>query len=345
MTKDIILSKLAEQPFIPHPALKNPHAQTIAGTWMPRRFKLIESRSEPRIFDTAPGVRVLAHCSWQRNRTSCPAVILVHGMEGSTESRYMMGTAEKALEAGFNAIRVNYRNCGGTEHLTSTLYHAGLTEDLRQIIAELTRRDGLSEIYLIGFSLGGNIVFKLAGEYGELAPPALRAVAAISPSIDLALCSDTIALGRNIVYNMRFVLSLRGRLRRKAKLFPDRYDPSLLRGVWTIRKYDDAYVAPHCGFRDSADYYERASALRVIDRIKVPALIIHSKDDPLIPFTQFERTEIIRNPNLIVLAEDYGGHVGFISATGEGERFWAEAAAVRYVELMRSEYQSASLKR
>lgn len=343
MTKDIILRQLEREAFIPHPALKNPHAQTIAGTWLPRRFKLIEGHSEPRFFETAPGVRVLAHCSWQENRTSCPTVILAHGMEGSTESRYMLGTAEKALEAGFNAIRVNYRNCGGTEHLTPTLYHAGLTEDLRRIISELIERDGLSEIYLVGFSLGGNIVLKLAGEYGARIPPAIRGVTGISSSIDLALCSDTIALRRNIVYSLRFVWSLRGRLRRKARLFPDRYDPSLLRGVWTIRKFDDAYVAPLCGFRDSSDYYERASALRVIDRITVPVLIVHAKDDPLIPFAQFERAEVIKNPNLTVLATDCGGHVGFISATGEGEqRFWAETIAVRFIELMSSEHQVRS---
>lgn len=335
MTKEII-RELERYPFIPHPALRNAHSQTIAGTWLPRRFKFVEARSGPRFFDTASDARVLAHCSWQKDRTGRPTVILLHGIEGSTESRYMLGTAEKALAAGFNAIRVNYRNCGGTEHLTPTLYHAGLTEDLRRIVSELIERDGLGEIYLIGFSLGGNIALKLAGEYGSQAPPAVRGVVGVSPSIDLALCADTIARRRNIVYNMRFVLSLRARLKRKARLFPDRYDASRLAGVWTIRKFDDAYVAPHCGFRDSADYYERASALRVIERIAVPVLIIHAKDDPFIPFAQIERPEVRANPNFNILATEHGGHVGFISAIGEGEeRFWAEASSVRFVELLR----------
>jgi len=335
-----ILQRLQRETFIAHPMLRNPHAQTIAGTWLPRRFKFIEGRSEPRYFDTAPGVRVLAHCAWQEDRKSRPTVVLAHGMEGSTESRYMLGTAEKALAAGFNAVRVNYRNCGGTEHLTPTLYHAGLTDDLRQIVAELIEKDGLNEIYLIGFSLGGNIVLKLAGEYGSQAPAALRGVIGVSSSIDLAVCADTIELRRNIVYSLRFVLSLRGRLRRKARLFPDRYDPALLSGVWTIRKFDDAYVAPHCGFRDSADYYHRASAMRVIDRISVPALIIHAKDDPFIPFSQFEEDIVRQNRNLMLLGTEQGGHVGFISALGEGEeRFWAEAACVRFVSEMTNRRQ------
>lgn len=335
MTKENIIRHLNEDPFIPHPAIKNAHAQTIAGSVFPRRFKLVDEWSESRFFDTGPGVRVLAHCLWQPDRKSKPTVIIVHGMEGSTQSRYMLGTAEKALAAGFNTVRVNYRNCGGTEHLTPTLYHAGLTEDIRQIVSELIEGDGLNEIYLIGFSLGGNIVLKLAGEYGAAIPAAIRGVVTVSPSIDLASCADAIELRKNVVYNMRFVWSLRSRMRRKARLFPDRYDSSLLRGVWTIRQFDDAYVAPHCGFRDSADYYERASALRVMDRIRVPSLIIHAKDDPVIPYAQFERSEVTANPHVTLLAPDQGGHVGFISANGEGEdRFWAEATAIRFAEMI-----------
>jgi len=342
MTKESIIDRLAKHPFIPHSALKNAHAQTLAGHFIPRRFKMSDPLPEARFFDTAPGVRVLTQCSWQKDRISKPALILVHGMEGSSESRYMLGTAEKALAAGFNVIRVNYRNCGGTEHLTSTLYHAGLTDDLRQIIQELIERDCLREIHLIGFSLGGNMVLKLGGEYGASIPPEIRGIVGVSASIDLAACADAIELRRNIVYSKRFVLSLRGRMRRKAELFPERYDPSLLRGVWTIRKFDDAYVAPHCGFRDSADYYDRASALRVIDRVQVPTLIVHAKDDPFIPFSQMERPEVASNSNISVLAPDQGGHVGFVSANGEGEsRFWAESTAVRFVELISAEFAAS----
>jgi len=184
ITNDEIINHLERTPFIPHPALRNAHAQTLIGTFIRRRFKLVIENTEARIFDIAPGVQVLAHCSWQKDRASKPTLLIVHGMEGSTESRYMLGTAEKALEAGYNVVRVNFRNCGGTEHLTPTLYHAGLTDDIRQTVAELIERDGLSEIYLAGFSLGGNVVLKLAGEYGEKIPPQIRGVAAVSPSIE-----------------------------------------------------------------------------------------------------------------------------------------------------------------
>jgi uncharacterized protein len=301
---------------------------------IPRRFKAVGERTEDRVFDVAAGVRVLARCSWQDSPARKPTLLIVHGMEGSTESRYMLGTAEKALGAGFNAVRVNFRNCGGTEHLTPTLYHAGLTEDLRQIITELTEKDGLGSIYLMGFSLGGNVVLKLVGEYGKGAPAAVRGVVAISPCVDLASCADAIELRSNLLYHLHFTRSLRNRLRRKAELFPDRYDASRLRGVWSIRKFDDTFTSRHSGFRDVADYYARASALPFIKRIAVPTLIIHAKDDPFIPFAPLERTEVSGNDNVTLLATERGGHVGFIS-DGEGEgRFWAEATAIDYVRLL-----------
>jgi predicted alpha/beta-fold hydrolase len=322
-------------PFVPPPRLKNPHAQTLAGALIRRRFNLVPGCVEARYFDTAPGVRVLAHCSWQKERNRRPTLVILHGMEGSTESRYMLGTTEKALTAGFNVLRVNTRNCGGTEHLTSTLYHAGLTEDLRHILSELAERDGLEAIYVGGFSLGGNVVVKLAGEYGAAAPRQLKGVIAISPSIDLNASADAIELRSNIIYNMRFIWSLKTRLKRKALLFPERYDASRLRGVWSIRKFDDVYTAPHSGFGNVATYYERASSLQFISSITVPTLIVHAQDDPFIPFASFRHPDIDTNHNVVLLAPEHGGHVGFISADREGEdRFWAESMAVEFVRVI-----------
>ncbi|HZM88528.1 MAG TPA: alpha/beta fold hydrolase [Blastocatellia bacterium] len=337
MTKESILIHLGRTPFVPPPKLKNAHAQTLAGAVMPRRFKGVIESSQPRFFDTVPGVQVLAHCSWQEDRDEHPTLVLLHGMEGSTESRYMLGTAEKALRAGLNVVRVNTRNCGGTEHLTTTLYHAGLTEDLRQVVAELSDRDGLSELFIAGFSLGGNVVLKLAGEYGSAAPGQLKGVIAVSPSIDLNASADAIEQRSNMIYNMRFVWSLRTRMRRKARLFPERYDESRLRGVWSIRKFDDVYTAPHSGFGNVANYYARASSLQFISKIAVPALLIHAQDDPFIPFESFRHPDIEANPNVVLLAPEQGGHVGFISADREGEeRFWAERMAVEFVQLVTS---------
>ncbi|HKV39572.1 MAG TPA: alpha/beta fold hydrolase [Blastocatellia bacterium] len=330
-----IANRLAETPFVPPPGLKNPHAQTIVSTLIPRRTKLLDQNNVARIFDVAPGVKVLARCSWQPEPRLRPTVVIVHGMEGSTESPYMLSTCEKVLASGFNAVRVNVRNCGGTEAMTPTLYHAGITADLSHIINELSEKDRLKEIYLIGFSLGGNIVLKLAGEFGKTHPAALAGVAAVSPSIDLHSCINAIELRSNMLYHLRFVMSLKTRMRRKAKLFPDRYDESLLHGIWSIRKFDETYTAPLCGFKDLNDYYQKAGALPLIKDIAVPTLIVHAKDDPFIPYYPLERPEVTSNSNVVVIAPDNGGHVGFVSAQAIGEdHFWAESKTIEFVRLL-----------
>jgi predicted alpha/beta-fold hydrolase len=193
----------------------------------------------------------------------------------------------------------------------------------------------LRQIYLAGFSLGGNMALKLAGEYGESPPEALRGIAAVSPSIHLASCADAIEMRSNAIYHLSFITSLRKSMRRKARLFPDRYDESRLRGIWSVRQFDSVYTAPHSGFRDVEDYYERASALPYIRKISVPTLIIHAKDDPFIPFPPFESPGISSNSNVTFIAPDHGGHVGFVSSRPEGnDRFWAEQKIVHFVSLL-----------
>ena len=324
--------------FVPHPAIRGAHAQTLMAFFIPRSTIFLSRNTEPRFFDVAPGVRVLGQCSWQADRFACPTLLVVHGLEGSAESAYMLGTAEKALAAGFNVIRLNLRSCGGTLDLTPTLYHAGLTDDLHRIIEELSLRDGLKQLYLAGFSLGGNMALKLAGECGAGTPEALRGVVAVSPSIHLASCADAIEMRSNLIYRLSFIMSLRRSMRQKARLYPERYDESRLRGIWSIRKFDDVYTAPHSGFRDVADYYERASSLPYIKDIAVPVLIIHSQDDPFIPFAPFTSQQVTSNPNVTLLAPANGGHCGFISARPEGDdRFWAERKIVDFVQTMSEE--------
>ena len=337
MIKEKVTSRLMPKPFIPHPAIRGGHAQTIAAFLLPRRTRLLQGRSEDRVFEVAPGIRLLGRCSWQANRASVPTLLLVHGLEGSAESAYMLGTAERTLAARFNVIRLNLRNCGGSAGLTSSLYHAGLTLDLRAIIDELSTRDRLRELYIAGFSLGGNMALKLAGEYGDGAPVELRGVIAVSPCIDLPSCAEAIEARSNAIYRLMFVLSLRKSMRQKARLFPERYDEAGLRGVWSIRKFDATYTAPHSGFRDVMDYYRRASALPYLKHIGLPTLIIHSQDDPLIPFTPFTSADIAGNANLCLLTPERGGHVGFVSSRTAGEdRFWAEARIVDFIRMMRA---------
>ena len=256
-------------------------------------------------------------------------------MEGSTASGYMLSTADKAFRAGFNVVRVNYRNCAGTEHLTPTLYHGGMSGDVRAVIEELIDRDRLSRLFVAGFSLGGNQVLKLAGEYAGHPPHEVKAVCAISPSIDLRAGSELLMKRRNWIYQRDFLRRLRNRIRAKEKCFPGLYDSSSLRSIRTIREFDERYVAPAFGFTDADDYYAKASSLPYINRIRIPTLIIHAEDDPFVPFAPLRDSSIAANPYVLLLTPKRGGHVAFISRNSPDEdRFWAENRVVEFCNLV-----------
>src|SRR5207244_10253778 len=259
-------------------------AQTIGAYWWPARLRLRdETEDENRLFRVASDTQVLARCRWQPHRHEHPTLVMWHGMEGSVASAYILTTAAKAFRSGFNVVRVNIRNCGGTEHLTPTIYHGGLTDDLRAIIDELVNNDRLPGIIIAGFSLGGNKVLKLAGEYGDDPPPELKGVCAISASINLRAGSDLLRQPRNWLYQQNFLYYLRRRIKTKQKLFPDLYDISGLASIRTLEQYDTRYVAPAFGFADVNDYYARASALPVMGCIRIPTLAIHAPDHPFLP--------------------------------------------------------------
>ncbi|MFN2498675.1 MAG: YheT family hydrolase [Pyrinomonadaceae bacterium] len=300
--------------FRPHRMFRGGHAQTLAAFAWPRRRQFKSVRDQERFFQTAPDVQVLAHCRWQPNPKDHPTMIIWHGIEGSSESTYMLSTAQKSFSAGFNVIRMNLRTCGGTEHLTTTIYHGGLTEDLHAVVGELIEQDHLSRLFLVGFSLGGNMVLKLAGEYGENAPKEVLAVCAISPSIDLQASAQLILKRSNWLYQQDFVNRLKHRLRVKHKLFPEQYDITGLSSVRTLREFDDRYTSRAHGFDGADDYYYRASSIRVIDRIRIPTLIIHAEDDPFIPFAPMLDPAVANNPYILLVAPKQGGHVAFISA-------------------------------
>jgi predicted alpha/beta-fold hydrolase len=303
----------AAHPFIPHPIFRNSHAQTLAAFAWPRQYRFETPQDEERIFEITPDVKVLGHCRWQDIRAEHPTMIVWHGIEGSTVSTYMIAMADKAFKAGFNVIRMNLRTCGGTEHLTSSIYHGGLTEDLREVVRQLIEDDHLSRLVLVGFSLGGNMVLKLAGEYGADPPKEVLAICAVSPSIDLNASAVLILKRANWIYHRDFVYRLKKRLRLKHQLFPDLYDVSGLDSVRTLRDFDDRFTAKVHGFADAEDYYYKASSIRVIDRIRIPTLIIHAQDDPFIPFAPLRDPVVTNNPYILLIDPQHGGHVAFVS--------------------------------
>jgi predicted alpha/beta-fold hydrolase len=316
--------------FQPHPLLRNPHAQTLASSFWPRRFPRLPC-STPREFETELGTRIRGECHWQSQPRDWPTLVLVHGLEGSSESGYMLGLAERAFAAGWNAVRLNQRNCGGTESLTPTLYNSGLSGDYRAVLTELIEWDSLPEIFFAGYSMGGNLVLKLAGELAGAAPVQLRGVAAVCPALELALCVDAVDRPSNFVYQRHFVSGLKDRMRRKAKLFPGKFDLGPMARVGTLREFDDVITATYCGFRGASDYYARSSALRVVSEIRVPTLVVTSQDDPFVPFASFSDPALANNSNVTLLAPEHGGHCAFISDRGRDARFWAEARVMEFL--------------
>ena len=317
--------------FEPRRGLSNGHLQTIVGNFLPRPPFLHPSVAEEVEVDPADGSRVLCHSHWQPEpeRASRLTLILVHGLEGSSDSRYIQGVSARAWAAGYNVVRMNMRNCGDTDALTPTLYHSGLSGDLGAVVSHFAGKFGLQRVALVGYSMGGNLVLKLAGEWGNRPP--LVAVAAVCPAVDLAPGSDALHEPANRIYEYRFLLGLMRRFHRKAALFPSRYQTIGIGPVRSLRDFDDKIVARYCGFRNADDYYYRAAGARVVDRIAVPTLILYAADDPFVRITPDTRAKLSANPYIDFVETRHGGHCAFLSRDPGDEIHWAEATVIRYL--------------
>jgi uncharacterized protein len=322
--------------FEPQIFLRSGHAMTIAAAFWPRRFAL--PKAQDRLFRVDPWSQVLGHCHWQEGkRADAPAMVIVHGLEGSSDSNYVLGIAEKAFARGYHVVRMNQRNCGGTEKLTPTLYNSGMSGDYRAVLEELAGVDGIREIFFVGYSMGGNLVMKMAGEFAGEPPAELRAVCTVCPAMDLAACADALERRENVLYQRRFVAGLLSRYERKCGLYPDRYAGAHGLGkIRTVREFDDAITAPSAGYRDAEDYYEQASAKKVVGQVRVPMLLITAKDDPFVPYESFVAAGVEKNPWIRFAAPLHGGHCAFISSHSGVERFWAEQRVVEFCEGVRA---------
>jgi predicted alpha/beta-fold hydrolase len=289
------------------------HVQTIASFLLPRKIHL--PPAEERLVEVEPGIKVRCWCYWQgKDRIEPLTLIVVHGLEGSSDSQYMKGVARNGMAAGMNVVLMNQRNCGGMDHFAPTLYNSSLSGDVAAVARNVIENDRVSRFALIGFSMGGNLVLKLAGEWGRdgNAPAQFRSVAAVCPAIDLAASADALHEPRNRIYEYYFLMQLFRRLRLKARLFPGKFDVSRLRGISTLRGFDDRITAHYCGFAGADDYYARAAAANVVDRIAVPTLIIHAANDPFIRITLETRRRIAANQNIIYVETKDGGHCAFL---------------------------------
>lgn len=317
--------------FRPAAGLKNPHLMTLIPYYWPRPVLLGGLPVQTRLFRVSSEAQLLGFCHWQEKPRVCPTLILIHGLEGSTESHYMRGIAAKAWKGGLNVVRLNQRTCGGSEHLSPGLYHGGMGGDMRSVVSTLVRDEGLESIWIAGYSMGGNITLNLAGEANRT-PAALRGVVAVSPNIDPASCVTALDSWPNWTYRQHFVRSLKARVRRKERLFPGTFPVSRLRGIKTLREFDEIVTAPAGGFSGADEYYDRTGARRVLSTIEIPTLIITARDDPIVPYAQFLHSEAHLNPWITLVAPAHGGHCGFFQrARPEEDRYWGENRLVEFI--------------
>jgi predicted alpha/beta-fold hydrolase len=308
-----------------HPFVRNPHLLTIAGNFWRRKIdtKRFPARRVEYRVDPKTTVISLEHQPLGKARAQ---IVFLHGLEGSADAGYIASFAQAALLRGFGVHRMNLRTCGGTEELCETMYHSGLTSDTRFVLERLQDR-GPDLRFLVGFSLGGNVALKLAGELGNT--DLLAGVCAISTPIDLAACVRAMDKRPNLLYARRFLDRLRGRVRKKSKLAPNLYSAKGLKEVRTIWEFDDCFTAPLFGFGSAANYYATQSAIRYLDAIRIPTLTITAKDDPLVPFEIYSHPAFSSNPYITLAATDHGGHLGFISR--RKPRFWLDTFALNWI--------------
>lgn len=314
------------------PLFRNRHLATIAANFWPRDFSHDPYPEEAELIATEPDVRVLAY----RQQPKCVPVahaILVHGLEGSHASGYMISLAHALLQAGLAVTRLNMRSCGGSEAHCRTLYHAGLTSDLAAVVRLIHQTTALP-IFLVGFSLGGNVVLKFAGESGASLTGLVAGVVGISTPIDLAACCRQMMRLENRIYEARFVSRLKERYRRRHAQFPELFPVEGLNHVRSVYEFDDRFTAKHFGFGDAETYYRTQSSGRYFPQIAVPTLLVQAEDDPLIPFRVFRQAAIDANPNIELLATPHGGHVGFLSRVRP--RFWVDHAVVSWIARQRN---------
>lgn len=319
--------------------LRNGHLQTLAGNFLPRNLVLPEPERllvevDGPVAGYGPSY-VLCHCHWQPEevRSQRLTIVLIHGLEGSSSSQYMIGNTARALAAGFNVVRMNMRSCGGTDEICPTIYHSGRSGDVDAVFKTIVETQKLESVALVGYSMGGNLVLKFAGEVASALPPQLKALVGVSPLMDLDVSSTALHEPQNRVYEWHFLRNMIARVRRRMHLFPAIYGDAQTKKIRSMRLFDEHVVARYGGFVDAADYYSKVASSRYAGRLNVPTLILHSVDDPFIRLLPATREALIANPNVTYVETQRGGHCAFLEPANDGDDGrWAEKTLLGFLQ-------------
>jgi predicted alpha/beta-fold hydrolase len=313
--------------FQPLPLLGNPHVQTILSSFL--SSPALRAVTRQHLVTLPDGDRLALHdrvpARW---RSGAPIAVLIHGLTGSHRAGYMQRLAGLLLPRGVRVVLLDLRGAGYGFALARKPYHAGCSDDVRAVLAEVHRWSPRSPLVVAGFSLGGNIALKLAGEASSAPVPGLTAVAAVGPPIDLQRCLTLLSLPRNRFYEQHFLRGLIAVAKRRQRYFREEQPLRFPRGL-SLQDFDDLYTAPRSGFANARDYYQRASALPFIPRIEVPTLVLTARDDPFIAVEPFETVTGLKSVEVRIV--ERGGHLGFLGWDGAGGLAWAERRVMEWI--------------
>lgn len=257
---------------------------------------------------------------------------MLHGLEGSSASGYVLEVVHHLGERGLHAACLNFRSCGGEPNRLPRFYHAGETEDLAFVLERLVERRRGRPLDVVGFSMGGNVLLRFLEQRGAEAREVVRRAVTVSVPFDLARSADRMERLPASLYASAFLRSLRRTVERKARRRRLRLPLAAVRSARTLRQFDEVLTAPLHGFKGAEDYYRRSSSGRALDRVCVPTLVIHALDDPFVPPSSFPGAALEANPWVLPILHRRGGHVGFVEGTGPWRaRFWAECEASRFL--------------
>ena len=339
MWTDSLPSPVWLRPFSSRNFLRNGHLQTLAGNFLPRNLVLPEPERllvevDGPVAGYGPSY-VLCHCHWQPEevRAHRLTIVLIHGLEGSSSSQYVIGNTARALAAGFNVVRMNMRSCGGTDDICPTIYHSGRSGDVGAVFKTIVETHKLESVALVGYSMGGNLILKFAGEVASAPPPQLKALVGVSPLMDLAVSSAALHEPQNRAYEWHFLRNMIARVQRRMQLFPAIYGDAQTKKVRSMRLFDDHIVARYGGFTDAMDYYSKVASSRYASRLNIPTLILHSLDDPFIRLLPATREALIANPNVTYVETQRGGHCAFLESANNGDDGrWAEKTLLGFLQ-------------
>jgi uncharacterized protein len=323
--------------YTPPRFLRSAHLVTILGSKLSRRLDGFLQTGEEFLLRVDAHTQVKIEAHWQPD-PSAPIMVLVHGLCGDARRSYMLGTASKAWQRGFSVLRMNMRNCGNTAHLSPTLYHAGLTDDIVALCEKLDQERQPSAVFLTGFSLGGAQILNTLVRWGEQAPESVRGVAVVSTPMDLHVSTRELHRGGlNRMYIHYFMHGFKKMWREKTEFWPQEFPSDGMKGIKNLYHFDDVWTAPKFGWNRATDYFDAASVADRLDQIYLPGLVIHAQDDPFVPLTAPALAGLRNHRSLELLYTRHGGHNSFLAARpaksghwNDTDKWWAENRVVQY---------------